>query len=434
MSKTGAPNRSPSPTGNAMWLTRLRWAAIGGQTITILVAHRIAGPEIRLRPLLGIIAFETAFNLIVLLVQRRGWTFGRTALVSHLTIDLLALTALLHFSGGPSNPFNFLYLVQIVLAAVVLGTGPAYFLAAVSAVLFAALFVPGLRGGDLHSHMMMQWHLQGMWIAFVIAAFLIIQFLGQILSALARHSAELERERERASRHEKVSSLVTLAAGAAHELATPLSTIAVIAGELSHRFQAGPSVPADVSADTTLLRQEVRRCQEILEKMSVAAGQSPGDTSQRVRVSEVVDSVVAPIEGDRIEVRASPEAMATEIVTPAGGLRRSLRAVVDNAIDASPIDGRVLLEIEVAEDDVEFRVIDRGRGIPKELRARVLDPFFTTKPPGRGMGLGLFLADNAMRQMGGSMAIDSGPGARGTCVRLRIPRADYTAVGQEPAQ
>jgi two-component system sensor histidine kinase RegB len=422
-----------SPTSSAMWLTRLRWAAIGGQTITILVAHRVAGPEIQLRPLLGIIAFETAFNLLVVLAQRHGWTFGRTALVSHLTVDLLALTALLHFSGGPSNPFNFLYLVQIVLAAVVLGTRPAYFLAAISAVLFAALFVPGLRDGDLHSHMMMQWHLQGMWIAFVIAALLIIQFLGQILSALARQRAELERERERASRHEKLSSLVTLAAGAAHELATPLSTIAVISSELSHRFHADPAVPADVSEDTALLRQEVRRCQDILERMSVAAGQSPGDTSQRVLVGDVVRSVLSQLEGDRVEVSASPAAMATEIVAAVGGLRRSIRAVVDNALDASPFDGRVRLQIEVGEEDVEFRVIDAGRGIPAELRARVVDPFFTTKPPGKGMGLGLFLADNALQQMGGSLSIESGPGGRGTSVRLRLPRADHAAAKPGPA-
>jgi two-component system sensor histidine kinase RegB len=126
--------------------------------------------------------------------------------------------------------------------------------------------------------------------------------------------------------------------------------------------------------------------------------------------------------------------MATEIVAAVGGLRRSIRAVVDNALDASPFDGRVRLEIEVGEEDVEFRVIDAGRGIPAELRARVVDPFFTTKPPGKGMGLGLFLADNALQQMGGSLSIESGPGGRGTSVRLRLPRADHAAAKPETAR
>ncbi|HMB68670.1 MAG TPA: sensor histidine kinase, partial [bacterium] len=208
---------------NAVWLTRLRWAAIVGQTVTILVARLAVGPAIQVVPLLVIVGAQTLFNLTVALLLRRGVSFGRRTLLAHITLDLVALTALLHFSGGPSNPFNFLYLVQIVLAAVLLGARPAYFLIAVSAGLFGALFFTAGGGDHMHEQSMMKWHLEGMWIAFVIAAILIVLFVGQILGQLARQRAELESERDRASRHERLSSLATLAAGAAHELATPLS-------------------------------------------------------------------------------------------------------------------------------------------------------------------------------------------------------------------
>jgi two-component system sensor histidine kinase RegB len=403
---------------NAVWLTRLRWAAIVGQTVTILVARLVVGPDIRLPPLLAIVAAQTLFNLAVALLLRRGTAFGRRTLLAHFTVDLIALTALLHFSGGPSNPFNFLYLVQIVLAAVLLGARPAYFLIAVSAALFGALFFTS-GGEHVHQHFMMEWHLEGMWIAFVIAAILIVLFVGQILGQLGRQRAELEAERERASRHERLSSLATLAAGTAHELATPLSTIAVVSKELARRARsAGADELVD---DTELLREEVRRCQEILERMAVSAGQSRGESVRPTAVGELVDSVLEGLARERVDVRASEKARTARILIRGGGLRHAVRAVVENALDASGDSERVDLSVDVTDGALDLVVTDRGRGIPEELRARVVEPFFTTKPPGKGMGLGLFLTDNVLRQMGGRFDLEPGPGGRGTAARLRVP-------------
>ncbi|MEZ5065793.1 MAG: ATP-binding protein [bacterium] len=432
---TGSPSAGISPEGNARWLTRLRWAAIFGQTITILVASRVAGPVVRLGPLLAIVVIEVAFNVAVARLLRRDHRFRPGEIVAHLVFDLLSLTALLHFSGGPSNPFNFLYLVQIVLAAVLLGTRPALALAALSAILFGGLFVPGFlarspdgghRGHDAMAgnsphDVMMRWHLEGMWIAFVIAAVLIVYFLGQILAELARKRVELERARERATRFERLSALTTLAAGAAHELATPLSTIAVISNELSRRFDREGLADADLREDTVLLRSEVRRCQAILQRMSIVAGGVRAGTAVPVRAGEVVDAVLRSLPAGRVRHAVSEAARAARVAPDGDGLRHALRAVVQNAIDASPPDGPVDVEVDVVGQEVEFRVSDRGPGIPEDRRALVTEPFYTTKAPGQGMGLGLFIADSVVAQSNGSLRLEGHPGGAGTVVRLRLP-------------
>jgi len=125
--------------------------------------------------------------------------------------------------------------------------------------------------------------------------------------------------------------------------------------------------------------------------------------------------------GDRIVLRASDRVKDARILVRGGGLRHAVRAVVENALEASGETEPVDLSVDVSDGTLVLVVVDRGRGIPEEIRTRVVEPFFTTKPPGKGMGLGLFLADNVLRQMGGRFDLQPGPEGRGTSARLRVP-------------
>src|SRR6185312_12802900 len=223
---------TPTARINFGWLIRLRFATIAGQAITVAVVRFGLGVPIHLAPLAAIIALEAVSNLVGLGLARirsprEAW------LLAVMAFDVLAFSALLYFTGGPENPFSFLYLVPIAIAAITLRSAWTWALVFLSLASSAVLFVqhrPLPTNGDHASHMAL--HLRGMWVAFSVAAAFIVYFLLRVRRALGLRDAELESSRNLAARQQRLASLATLAAGAAHELATPLSTIAVVAKEL----------------------------------------------------------------------------------------------------------------------------------------------------------------------------------------------------------
>ena len=216
---------------------------------------------------------------------RRPAAFPRAWCGAALTLDTLLLTGLLHATGGASNPFSVLYLVYITLAAVVLGARWTWFLAALSVGCYGLLFATHLPlEHACHLAPEMQLHLQGMWVAFCVAAVLTAYFVVQMSTAIERRDAEMSAMRDRAARSERLASLTTLAAGAAHELGTPLATIAVAARELERSIRALPGAQAAALVeDATLIRSEVDRCRAILNRLGAQVGQTPGEAPRRDR-------------------------------------------------------------------------------------------------------------------------------------------------------
>jgi two-component system sensor histidine kinase RegB len=342
-------------------------------------------------------------------------------------LDAAILTALLALSGGYSNPFSTIYLVNVALAVVLLDPPWAWAMLGASLVLFGSLFavahVPGLGPfSTLDNQDVMALHMQGMWVAFVVAAAFIVYIMQRVQISLTRAQQALAEERSLSARKDKVASLATLAAGAAHELSTPLSTIAVVVKELQRSAEKS-GAPESTIQDFGLIREQVERCRDILHHMSAQAGENAGEPFVPVPLVQwVVDALEFLPGRGRIDVQAQVDLEAYAVSGPPKSITRALRSLLKNAVQASPESSRVLLRISLEDDFVTAEVVDRGCGMPGEILSRAGEPFFTTKVPGEGMGLGLFLTQTLAEQLGGGLELRSTPGS-GTTASLKIPLA-----------
>jgi len=411
---------------NFRWLLRLRWGSALGQLALVLGVNAGLGIRLPLGPMLVVVGLELASNALLTRWARSSpktlssSTGAERAIAWVMAADFVFLTILLALSGGPNNPFSVVYLVNVALAAVMLTPGRTWALVALALACFGALFVsPSLRWLDAHglSHaQMMELHIRGMWVAFGVAAAFIVVFVQRITRVLSERDAELARARAQAARRERLASLATLAAGAAHELGTPLSTIALVARELERQLTAHPGA----AADARLIRDEVERCRHILDGMASDAGAPSGEGTGEEPLSRVVDEALDGLPGrERVRVEALGD-LARRAPLPVRALGRSTQALVRNALQASGGGAEVLLRVEATAAALRLEVTDRGAGIAPEVLPFVGEPFFTTRQPGTGMGLGVFLARSLSEQLGGSFSLTSTPGA-GTSAVVQVP-------------
>jgi two-component system sensor histidine kinase RegB len=407
------------------WLIRLRWGSVAGQAATIAAAWRVLHAPLPLERLVGLV-LALFFSNLLLATVRRPAAYPGALCGAALTLDTLLLTGLLHATGGASNPFSVLYLVYITLGAVVLGARWTWFLAALSVGCYGLLFATHLPLEHVgHLAPEMQLHLQGMWVAFCVAAVLTAYFVVQMSTAIERRDAEMFAMRDRAARNERLASLTTLAAGAAHELGTPLATIAVAASELerSIRTLSGAHLAALVE-DASLIRSEVDRCRAILNRLGAEVGQTPGEAPVEITAEELLEAVVGSLPGrERTRLETSTQGDAV-VKVPRNGVLQVSTNLLRNALDAG--QGRVHLSIETGPAGLRVRLQDEGPGMPPDVLSRVGEPFFSTKAPGAGLGLGVFIARSLCEQMGGRLNLESSPG-RGTTALVEIPSAEARA-------
>lgn len=408
---------------NFGWLIRLRWSMIAGQLLALLGARVGLGLPLPVEPLLAIIALETAINLFASVVRRRREA-REWWLAAIMAFDIVAFTALLYLTGGPSNPFSFLYLVQIALAAITLRAGWTWALAGLALLGSAVLFLWHRPLESAISHAAyMNLHLRGMWVAFGVATGFIVYFLLRVRRALEAREAELAESRRATARQERLASLATLAAGAAHELSTPLGTIAVVMKELEHHVAASGPADNEASKDIRLVREQVDRCRAILERMSSEAGTTVGEAFVTAPVESVVEGALSGL-SSRVAVRTEIAGAdrAKRLRLPARAFSQALRGLIKNAQDASPEGSEIVVRVSSQERALRFEVRDHGAGIPAAIIDRIGEPFFTTKPTGRGMGLGVFLARAVVERLGGRVQLDSSVGV-GTVAVLQLPAA-----------
>lgn len=325
-------------------------------------------------------------------------------------VDIVAVAVVIGASGGAANPFTAVLFVYVALAASLLSPLRTLLLAAFSAVTFGALF---LLPADPSCHaptVSMTDHFYGMWVAYAVGAVLVALFLARVRSALLAHQREIDRLRAEQADAAKFVALGTLAAGTAHELGTPLSTIAVLAEELA---AAGGGERAATIA------REVERCRHVLNRMRPGARRDP---ALGCRLDEAVARSVAAWE------RAHPDAKvevvgSARVVVPlqSNDVEAALSVLMDNARDAAP-SGAATISVSIEASPTGSRVVveDEGAGLDRSVAGRVGEPFVSTKEPGEGMGLGLFVVRTLLEQIGGKLVVEPRV-PRGARVRLEFP-------------
>jgi two-component system sensor histidine kinase RegB len=400
------------------WLIRLRWVSLAALAAAGWAAEALW--RVSLPALAIVLLLAMAITNAALTVHLRAPAPRRGVIGAVLMLDVALLTGVLYLVGGPLNPFSIIYLVGVTLAAVALGHRWALAIALASNAAYALTFFysrPLEFSDAAFSSRVLTLHLSGMWVALAAASGLIAYFVSRVSEALEKREQELTEARAAAARSDRLTALLTLGAGAAHELATPLSTISTAATELERQVA---SLDARAAANyVSMIRREVERCTTILDQLS---GRASADSvhETEITLSRLVDDVRYRL-GESLSCRLDvtlPQT-TTSVHAPAEPLRQTLVALVRNAFDASRSDQRVALHIQ-HDTCVRVEVIDSGRGMSPDESAHAGEPFFTTKPRGSGLGLGLFLARAFADQMGGSLRWTSSPDA-GTAVVLELP-------------
>jgi two-component system, sensor histidine kinase RegB len=412
-----------APTLALPWLIKLRYILIFGEALLALVAVSVNHIQL---PVVALSALFFISFLSNLLFRRCSLSIGAARAVRWILIfDVAMLTACLALTGGPANPFSLLFLVEITLSAVVLSKAWTQLLGGLSIAGYGLLFffhvpVPALEGH--HAGQSFSVHLFGMWIAFVVAALLITVLISRVSELLRNHEQERMRLQSLLGKQERIASLATLAAGAAHEMGTPLATIAIISRELE-KYALEIEIDSHVASEAALIRSEIDRCGQILQKMGAQGATARGETPVPISVSTLLYQTRDSFpEAQRNAILVvAPENL--NAVLPVETTRQVLAALVKNAVEASPSGMTVQLTSEEAEPHVlRFMVKDIGGGMSSEILQRIAEPFFTTKPAGQGMGLGTFLVRAFADDMGGKLLFDSTIN-EGTTAILELPRA-----------
>jgi len=419
------------PIGLA-WLITVRWASVGAAIAALSVGHRVLGITSPVTGPAVVIAITAVSNVILAIWRRRR---PLPALVPGLLVaaDVIVLSWLLMRAGGPLNPVSIFFLVYIVLTALVLGSQWAWAITALSVAGYGLLFLAPhpelIVAGQMHPEIGR--HVEGMWWAFAATALLVALLVARLAASVARRDTALAELRARAERSARLAGLATLAAGAAHELSTPLGTIAVAARELERSADAAsPAVREDIE----LIQTELRRCRAILDGLSGQAGQPAGEMPVAGSVGDVLDAVAGSLSPQERPRMIREGETTIDVTWPRLAVARAVANLVRNGLQVSPPGASVTVSATANGDGwIDLAVVDTGPGLAADVLPRVGEPFFTTKAEGHGMGLGVFISRSTIEQLGGSLVLHSTPGA-GTRVNIRLPRHVSTPAGRAGAR
>jgi two-component system sensor histidine kinase RegB len=379
----------------------LRNIAVIAQLITLAAVWKVMGMELDWQPMLLTIAILAFINLSSWLRLRNSNPVSNPELFAQLAVDVIALTILLYYGGGSTNPFVSLYLLPLVIAAATLPAGYTWGMAALTAACYSLLMVYYIPLPHIHRHGedAFDIHVMGMWLGFVISAMVVAYFVVQMAQAVRSRDEMLARAREEILRNERIVALGTQAAGAAHEMGTPLSTMAVVIGELQHDVTSTQSALRD---NLAILDEQVRGCKRILDKI-MANAQDSG-----VALPQPVDALMAEVVGEWQLLRPTAQyhyrcdsIQPAPILNADVTLRAALMNLLNNAADASPQP----IEIHARWDSASFtlEIRDHGKGLSDEATLKAGSAFFTTKKEGRG--LGLLLANATIERLGGTVRL-----------------------------
>lgn len=425
---------APSPTDaatnrkNMALLIQLRWTAVIGQIVTIAFVQFWMGIALPLLPMAAVICGLVALNLVSLVWVRYRADINNRELLIALTLDVAALTTLLYLSGGATNPFTSLYLLQVTLGAVLLDAPSTWSLVALVCMSYAwltgyyePLALPQEGFGDAFSR-----YIAGTFIGLVLDAVLLVVFVTRINRNLRDRDARLAAMRQHAAEQDHIVRMGLLASGAAHELGTPLASLSVILSDW-RRMPALASEP-ELSQDLGEMETSLQRCKTIVTGILLSAGEARGEGSSPTTVAAFLTALVDEWRTTRPSATLYfRNAFGADLpIVSDIALKQAIFNVLDNAAEVSR--DWIELMAERKEDTLVLSVTDRGPGFSREVLPHVGKPYQSTKGS-PGSGLGLFLVVNVVRKLGGVVTVRNRPDV-GAAVRLELPLSTLV-IGDE---
>ena len=424
--------RQPQPTVRLDTLTRLRWLAVIGQTTAVLVVYYGLDFDLPLAACAAVIAVSAWLNVALRLRFRITQRLEPDRAAWLLAFDTLQLTVLLFLTGGLENPFSFMILAPTVIAATALPPRMTLMigvLASVCATLLVFVHFPLPWASD-EPMTFPPLYIMGIWFSMLLATGFIGVYAWQVAEESRRLADALTATELVLAREQHLSQLDGLAAAAAHELATPLSTIAVVAKELE--LAIGPESPH--TEDVSLLREQIQRCRDILAKLTELSTHAPGEPFDRLRVSALIEEVIAPHRhfGIDIEVVLPDDRTSEPMSARNPALLYGLGNLVENAVDFAR--QKVEVAVRWTANQVAITIADDGPGFSPDIMGRIGEPYVTTrgvKPISTdtdpiGLGLGFFIAKTLLERSGATLALaNHSPPETGAVVRVRWNRPDF---------
>jgi two-component system sensor histidine kinase RegB len=394
----------------------LRWWLLAAVAIAILSAPTLLDIALPRVSMLAVVALMAGFNAWVQWHARNHEATDAGELFGQLCVDLVALAILLYLSGGAANPLISFLLVPVAVAALSLPGRLTAVVALLAVAIYSLLmwaFLP-LSVGDAERAARL--HLAGMWLTFVISTAMIAWFVARMTTSIRERDSRLAAAREQALRGERVVALGALAAGAAHELGTPLATIAVLVGEL----ERGAGLDSDVREDLALVRQQIAVCKGIIGGMAERAGALRPDALQAREAGAWLEGVRARWHAMRPHAtsRLSLDGARGSLIAAEATLEQAVVSLLNNAADAS--DAEIDIRLTGTPHMLTIEIRDGGPGFSAEvLQGAGRAPLAAH---GGGAGIGLLLAFSAIERLGGRIALDN-PAAGGGRVVIELPVA-----------
>jgi two-component system sensor histidine kinase RegB len=425
---------------NLRWLFVLRNLMIVGEGLVIFIS--LYGLDIPLRevPLWAILTLLSLFNWWTWLRLSSREPISENELFIQLSCDVLAITAILYFTGGATNPIAWFFLLPLIIAATVLPQEYTWYMVMFTSGCYTMLMgyyepLPDIQPFDvglpqehglraihgMHASMgkhELDLHVFGMWFGFVFSAVMVAYFVVEMAKNLRARERSLAEAREQSLRNERVVALGTLAAGAAHEMGTPLGTMAILIGEIEN--EASTVTSDELSEKMKILREQVSRCKQALSVMSATAGEIRAESGHLMPLTTYLDGVVkswkqqirnAKLDYRKAGTKPAPDFLAEQTLTHA------LINILNNASEVS-LKG-ISLIVRWDQRVVTLRILDTGPGIPPDISRQLGKEPVSTKD--NGLGVGLFLAFSTIHRLGGDIEMTPREGQQGTCTKIELP-------------
>ncbi|MCW4151935.1 ATP-binding protein [Halomonas sp. 18H] len=413
-----------TPNRNLVRLTIVRGITWTGFLIGVVIGIAALDFALDIPSVIAVMSAMSLINIATWWRLGRPWTVTHGEYLAHLLADMAGLTLVFYLIGGSTNPFIGYYLVPVTIAAATLPWRHAWVVASAGMAGYSLLmffYHPVPQLGIPHAETGLNLHTLGMWLNFALSAGLVTFFIYKMAHALRHREQSLSRTRESALRNEQVLAVATQAAGTAHELGTPLSTMAVLLSEMREDARDDPVLTRDIE----MLREQVDTCKSRLRHLVENADRRRMSKPEPRDAREWLDTVIQRWLVLRPDVDyhlTISERRGQPCIAVDTTLEQALTNLLNNAADANPAD--ITIKMDWSMDEVVIDIRDHGPGVTLDIADQLGETFVSTKS--KGLGIGLFLTHATINRFGGGVSLYNHPEG-GTLTEVSLPRAD-TAV------